>query len=686
MPKIPTFVADAQPTGEVGAVKSNIQISPNETLAASLLPAAKDITNYYIKEKEISNKVEGGELIANAQQELSEVQAQANTKKTPELGVNFFNNAYSNIIEKYKSKANNSYISRFFELNMNASKPSYTSNILKTTRSNMVKTRTTQVFNQIENDILKAVEDDNSFNFATLANSIDLQYQELLKDGLITENDLTLLREDVPKLIEIQQVRKLSRSNAAEAVAALLNPKNYTQIPQDERTKLISEFGTLAKLQTDAIKNNLTSQNINNSKKFIEKFSNNEYLGLPLEELELYKTGDLDFNNQIESLNEKIVNKKFSFDTNYNTNSDIIAKIFNGEIEDTSTQFLIGNETEPKSILERAGDGTINDKDTSFLSLILTRNNTDTFKKQDQAFVKFVNDLTPLLQGNAFLSYFDKNYNSKASQLRQTLHRRYVDGLSKGITVENLLSSNSEDYIAKDIKSYLPKTSDLSSIVIDLAGGSVINNNNVIKKKEGETANEYLKRVDAEGKTFSFDYISEKDFDEQFMPQGLDTVALWNKYYQTENNFITGLKAKERLSRNYTVPEDAKKAISVASKIFDGDGGYSAEQITKFLNEIGQIESQYQTKIQRGENPEITKFYARSYWQIEVTTAKDLLKNSSVVFGPKFEKEFSNYKGNFKTAKEGLLNLSDKELTNIIEKDDSLAASFAAAIIVTRFK
>lgn len=89
----------------------------------------------------------------------------------------------------------------------------------------MVKTRTTQVFNQIENDILKAVEDDNSFNFATLANSIDLQYQELLKDGLITENDLTLLREDVPKLIEIQQVRKLSRSNAAEAVAALLNPK-----------------------------------------------------------------------------------------------------------------------------------------------------------------------------------------------------------------------------------------------------------------------------------------------------------------------------------------------------------------------------------------------------------------------------------------------------------------------------
>jgi len=43
MPRIPTFVADAQPTEEVGAVKSNIQISPNETIAGTLLPAAQNI-------------------------------------------------------------------------------------------------------------------------------------------------------------------------------------------------------------------------------------------------------------------------------------------------------------------------------------------------------------------------------------------------------------------------------------------------------------------------------------------------------------------------------------------------------------------------------------------------------------------------------------------------------------------
>ena len=55
-------------------------------------------------------------------------------------------------------------------------------------------------------------------------------------------------------------------------------------------------------------------------------------------------------------------------------------------------------------------------------------------------------------------------------------------------------------------------------------------------------------------------------------------------------------------------------------------GGFSKEYLIDSLTKIGQIETQYETKIQRGNNPEIENFYARSYWQIEVDTAKDLLK------------------------------------------------------------
>ena len=60
--------------------------------------------------------------------------------------------------------------------------------------------------------------------------------------------------------------------------------------------------------------------------------------------------------------------------------------------------------------------------------------------------------------------------------------------------------------------------------------------------------------------------------------------------------------------------------------------------------------------------------------------------NTSPYLGPKFHdyeitRTIETYGNKIKSY-----NLSDKELTNIIEKDDALGASFAAAIIVTRFK
>ena len=53
MPKIPTFISEARPTAEVSSIKSNIQVSPNSSLAAALIPAAKTIDNYYLKEEDL---------------------------------------------------------------------------------------------------------------------------------------------------------------------------------------------------------------------------------------------------------------------------------------------------------------------------------------------------------------------------------------------------------------------------------------------------------------------------------------------------------------------------------------------------------------------------------------------------------------------------------------------------------
>jgi len=697
MPKIPTFTSEARPTAQAASVVSNIQIPLNETVAGALRPLGKAAEDYYIKEKEIETKVQAGELTADATVEVFNAASEAELKNTPQEGIDFFNQKFESIQNKYKAKAPNKNAGDLFNITFSSNKSVYVNNILKKTRTNLVTTRVAQVDQRVRSKIASAVASGSEFEFDILAKSVEADYQGLVDDGIIGTKDLKLYKEKLPNLVEVAQVRKIATNNASQAFLILSSPENFTTIQGEERRKLISEFGTLAKQQADVTSAVLNQSIIDKSKKFMEKYGDNQKFGFSTEELEEFKTGNEEADNQIVTLNEKIVNKEFSFDTNFNTNTDVISKIASGEIKNTSTKFLLAGETEAKSILERAGDKTINNKDFKFLSNVIIRNNNDTFKKQDQQFLKYFENLTPLLQGNTFLNYFDKEYNAKASELRQTLHARYLNGLAQGAQPNDLLSYTSENYIAKDIKNYLPKTSDLGSIIVEMAA----ENNNTIDgppKIEGENAEQYLKRIENNQEIDVGDDPSAildvnknvkqvGSVGDLILGKDRFLISNWNKYYQTDNSKINSIKARERLSRDYTVPNEAVSAIENAATNFDGDGGFSKETLINYLTKIGQIESQYDFKKQLTDKPvvEDENFLARSYWQIEVDTAKDLLKNSSAVFGPKFESTFSNYAKDGKTAREGLLNLDDKDLVNLLEKDDTLAANIAAALIVTRF-
>jgi len=495
MPKIPTFTSEARPTAQAASVVSNIKIPLNQTVAGALRPLGKAAEDYYVKEKQIETKVQAGELTADATVEVFNAASEAELKNTPQEGIDYFNEKFESIQNKYKAKAPNRNAGDLFNITFSSNKSVYVNNILKKTRTNLVTTRVNQVDQRVRSKIASAVSSGSKFEFDILAKSVEEDYQGLVNDGIIGKKDLEIYRKKLPNLVETAQVRKIAINNAAEAFLILSDAKNFTTIQGEERRKLISEFGTLAKQQADVTSAVLNQSIIDKSKKFMEKYGDNQKFGFSTEELEEFKTGNEEADNQIVTLNEKIVNKEFSFDTNFNTNTDVISKIASGEIKNTSTKFLLAGETEAKSILERAGDKTINNKDFKFLSDVIVRNNNDTFKKQDQQFLKYFENLTPLLQGNTFLNYFDKEYNAKASELRQTLHSRYLNGLAQGVQPNDLLSYTSENYIAKDIKNYLPKTSDLGSIIVEMAA----ENNNTIDgppRIEGENAEQYLKRIE----------------------------------------------------------------------------------------------------------------------------------------------------------------------------------------------
>ena len=145
-------------------------------------------------------------------------------------------------------------------------------------------------------------------------------------------------------------------------------------------------------------------------------------------------------------------------------------------------------------------------------------------------------------------------------------------------------------------------------------------------------------------------------------------VQDWSKHYQTSQDPAKEARATAVLKQGFKVPQDAMKSIKVASYIFDGDDGHGAAEIKDYLEKTGAVESGYQTKVQIGGGP------ARSYWQVEPKTAMDLVKNSSAYFGPKFKKAFGE------NALVYLQGLNEKQMSDILLKNDALAATMAAAV------
>jgi len=150
------------------------------------------------------------------------------------------------------------------------------------------------------------------------------------------------------------------------------------------------------------------------------------------------------------------------------------------------------------------------------------------------------------------------------------------------------------------------------------------------------------------------------------------------KEYATEQDAsIARNSAQDRAKRldMNNIPEDARNAIETAIYITGSDiKSKSGERqnpnaLGNNLYYVGQMESEYKTKTQIG-GP------AKSYWQVEPKTAKDILDNASDFFGDKFEEKFSETYGT--NAKQKLDNMSMEQLSEVLEKDDSLAATFAA--------
>jgi hypothetical protein len=176
----------------------------------------------------------------------------------------------------------------------------------------------------------------------------------------------------------------------------------------------------------------------------------------------------------------------------------------------------------------------------------------------------------------------------------------------------------------------------------------------------------------------------------------------WRRIYQTTESMADAMDRLQAYQDGKRRPTGAKenvwgvdivKTMDSAVKVFGEDKIYPGQEyspvwgkdaIIDTISRIGGIETGYTTKYQKERYPGGPAGEGRSWYQLGVDTVKDLLTNSKILFGEKFEEEFSRYSipsskelPQGRSARESLAILGDDRLKQILVDDDALAATLA---------
>lgn len=107
MPKIPTFTAQGRPTAETTGVRSNISISPTSTVAARLLPAANQLSNYAIKKRDNTEKLEANKTLLELKAEQEKIIFSQRDNINDEEAINNYKTQFTPILEQSLSTIKN---------------------------------------------------------------------------------------------------------------------------------------------------------------------------------------------------------------------------------------------------------------------------------------------------------------------------------------------------------------------------------------------------------------------------------------------------------------------------------------------------------------------------------------------------------------------------------------------------
>ena len=241
MPKIPTFTARGEPTTEVGAVKSNIQIPLTQTIGTALAPVTKAVTDYAIKQKEISQKLEANKIFFEIQDEVNLIQDELKNDFDEDNSVNNFNQRFKAISDTKLNSISNKGVKSLLQNKLDLEYPEFVSKVKTNSRNALEKQikfdhDTTQNILSSEyifaNAKQKTIILDKAVN-NEIAYANDVALSDAEKQENINKVKQSYLISDVNNLIENKQY------GAANAI--LKNVKNSTFLDVEERKTLLDK-------------------------------------------------------------------------------------------------------------------------------------------------------------------------------------------------------------------------------------------------------------------------------------------------------------------------------------------------------------------------------------------------------------------------------------------------------------
>ncbi len=256
MPKIPTFTSRREMTTEAPSVRSNIRISPTATTASALLPAAKAIDDYYIKQRDNTEKLEARKKYYEMKSESDKVMEKYKNNSDEFSSVNGYNQEIGEYRKQQLSQIKNKRIKKRLE------------NLLDLDQSENIYKIKENSFDAFEKE--SEVTYENGQNI--LANEYNLETNEELKQKKLQERiELAAEYENMHNKgkawLDETIIKIKGDAELLEIDKAVAN-KNYTAATEllKKSKNIDSETvqSTIIKIQKESVEYNETNFHVSN--------------------------------------------------------------------------------------------------------------------------------------------------------------------------------------------------------------------------------------------------------------------------------------------------------------------------------------------------------------------------------------------------------------------------------------